>query len=379
MWLQCPKFSPRTVLKRHFKHYDPGSFSADIATVPFHVAHIFYDPEDVCWAWGKLLSDELDMHVPVKRSTSKRQHVPFITPELLGSMRHGNKLRKLYFNSKDPGDWEKYRLQRNLPSSLRRKFQSSYLRSRADSSKGDPKQFWHTINPSIHCKRRNNEGTYHLKENGVLVTDKKQVAEIFNHHFPRIQNVGGGHDSDPYVQVNVAVDISVHPSIATIRDECVLAAQFEFNYVSKAETQLILKSLDPNKATGHDQIPARVLRDGALVLAGPVARLINTVIDNAYVPAEWKLAEICPIFKRDDEFEKSKYRPVSIIVLLDKVFERCVQKQLVHYFNPYLSKFWSAYRKGYSCESVSLHLIEDWKGALDKNSVAGTVMDLSKA
>ena len=71
---------------------------------------------------------------------------------------------------------------------------------------------------------------------------------------------------------------------------------------------------------------------------------LNTVIDNACVPAEWKLAEICPIFKRDDQFDKSKYRPVSILVLLDKVFERCVQKQLVHYFNPHLSKFLSAYR-----------------------------------
>ena len=57
-----------------------------------------------------------------------------------------------------------------------------------------------------------------------------------------------------------------------------------------------------------------------------------------------------------------------------------MQKQLVHYFNPYLSKFLSAYRKGYSCESVLLHLIEDWKGALDKNSVVGIViMDASKA
>ena len=120
------------------------------------------------------------------------------------------------------------------------------------------------------------------------------------------------------------MDISVHPSIVAIRDERVMAAQFEFNDVSMAETELILKSLDPNKATGHDQIPTCVLRDGASVLAGPIARLINTVIDNACVPAEWKLAEICPIFKRDDEFDKSKYRPVSILVLLDKVFERCV-------------------------------------------------------
>ncbi|XP_068674420.1 uncharacterized protein [Montipora foliosa] len=219
----------------------------------------------------------------------------------------------------------------------------------------------------MHCKQSNNKGTYHLKENGVLVTDKKEVAEIFNNYFSLIQNVGEEHDSD----FDVAVDISVHPSIAAIREECV-AAQFQFDHVSVAETELILQSLDPNKATGHDQIPARVLWDGASGLAAPITRLINTVIDNACVPAEWKLAEICPIFKRDAEFDKSKYRPVSILVLLDKVFERCVQKQLVHYFNPHLSKFLSAYRKGYSCESVLLHLIEDWKGALDKNCVVGT-------
>ena len=74
---------------------------------------------------------------------------------------------------------------------------------------------------------------------------------------------------------------------------------------------------------------------------------------------------ICPTLKRADEFVKLKYRPVSSLVLLDKIFERCVQKQLVHYFSPYLSKFFSAYTKGYSGESEFLHLIEDWKGALD--------------
>ena len=76
-----------------------------------------------------------------------------------------------------------------------------------------------------------------------------------------------------------------------------------------------------------------------------ITRLSNTVIDNACVPAEWNLAETFPIFRRDDEFDKSKCRPVSILVLLDKVFELCVQKQLVHYFNPHLSKFLSACRK----------------------------------
>ena len=138
-----------------------------------------------------------------------------------------NKLRKLYFESE-----EKYRLQRNLTSSLRRREISSYPRSRADSAKSDPK-----LKPFMHCKWSNNEGTYQLKENGVLVTDKKDVAdwEIFNNYFSLIQNVGEEYVSD----FNVAADISTHPSIAVIRKECV-AAQFEFRHVSMAETELIL-------------------------------------------------------------------------------------------------------------------------------------------
>ena len=34
-----PKSRPRTIVKRHFKHYDPEYFLADISVVPFHVAH----------------------------------------------------------------------------------------------------------------------------------------------------------------------------------------------------------------------------------------------------------------------------------------------------------------------------------------------------
>lgn len=51
--------------------------------------------------------------------------------------------------------------------------------------------------------------------------------------------------------------------------------------------------------------------------------MINNIIDSACVPAEWKLAKFCPVFKKNDRFDKSKYRtgPVSILVVLDKVFE----------------------------------------------------------
>ncbi|PFX24620.1 hypothetical protein AWC38_SpisGene10775 [Stylophora pistillata] len=211
-----------------------------------------------------------------------------------------------------------------------------------------------------------------------VVVESSSLIDVILKNKPRSVLTSGVFGVSPSDMTGRKMRALVHPSIVATRKECV-AAQFEFDHVSVAETELILKSLDPNKATDHDQIPARVLRDGVSVLAVPVAHLVNAGIDYACVPTDWKLAEICSIFKRDDEFDKSKYRLVSILVLLDKGFERCVQKQLVHYFDLHLSKFLSAYRKGYSCESVLLNLIEDWKGAVENNFVAGSVLvDLSK-
>ena len=71
--------------------------------------------------------------------------------------------------------------------------------------------------------------------------------------------------------------------------------------------------------------------------AYPLSILLNKIIDSGKVPTEWKLAEICPVFKKNDAQDKAMYRPVSILVVLDKVFEKCLERQLIQYFNPILS------------------------------------------
>ena len=96
---------------------------------------------------------------------------------------------------------------------------------------------------------------------------------------------------------------SNHPSISAILRENSTVQQFEFRNVETAEILSILKSLDPKKATGHDTIPARPLRYCATIIASALAVLINKLITSAYVPVDCKLAELCPVFKKDDVLE----------------------------------------------------------------------------
>ena len=54
-------------------------------------------------------------------------------------------------------------------------------------------------------------------------------------------------------------------------------------------------------------------------------------------PDKLKLAEVVPVFKKNDKEVKSNYRPISILSNISKIDERCIQTQLDEYFANFLS------------------------------------------
>ena len=77
---------------------------------------------------------------------------------------------------------------------------------------------------------------------------------------------------------------------------------------------------------------------------------------------------------------KSNYRPVSLLPIPSKIFEKVLSTQLSDYFDKIFDDFLCAFRKGRGCQTTLLRLLEDLKYALDNNAyVAAILMDLSKA
>ena len=89
--------------------------------------------------------------------------------------------------------------------------------------------------------------------------------------------------------------------------------------------------------------------------------------------------EVTLLFKKDELYEKN-YRPVTVLPILNNIYESLVSDQLSVYFKDILSGFISAYRKNYSCERTLLRPKEEWRASLDnKELVAVISLDLSKA
>ena len=107
--------------------------------------------------------------------------------------------------------------------------------------------------------------------------------------------------------------------------------------------------------------------------------IASDLSDNQYSEHS-KTATIRPVFKKDDRVKVKNYRPVSLLNIFSKIYERFLHKNLTNCVNCFLSKFISAYRKSYSSSHVLIRLIESWKKSLDEKKFVGAVlMDLSKA
>ena len=85
---------------------------------------------------------------------------------------------------------------------------------------------------------------------------------------------------------------------------------------------------------------------------------LETEDKSAVLPFETQKAAMFVFFVTP--FLKENYRPVTVLLAADKVFEQIVAKQLVGMFDHRLGQALSAYRKTHSCETTPINLIENW-------------------
>ena len=86
------------------------------------------------------------------------------------------------------------------------------------------------------------------------------------------------------------------------------------------------------------------------------------------------------MFKKEDASLLKNYRPVSVLPVVSKIYERIMQKQILEYIDKHLSPHLCGYRKGYSTQTALISMLEKWKLSIDNKGFAGGVlMELSKA
>ena len=129
-------------------------------------------------------------------------------------------------------------------------------------------------------------------------------------------------------------------------------------------------------------MPSRFVKDGASIISQPLTHVINLSLIQGVVPDDLKSARVVPIFKKSDTTSVGNYRPVSILSIISKIYEKIVYDQVESYFkvNKLLYKFQSGFRSGFSTDTCLIHLTDYIRLEMDKGNLVGMILlDLQKA
>ena len=239
-----------------------------------------------------------------------------------------------------------------------------------------------------------NKGDFHkqltLIEGDQIISKDIEVAEKLSKYFENaVKSLDILECRDTLTPVDGLedpIDIAIkkyenHPSIFVINEKVSLNPQrFSFTGTNLGEMEKEIKDLNPKKATTYNNIPAKILKNTFDICSPILNKIWCETVLNCNFPNNLKLADITATFKAIDATCKENYRPISVLPVVSKLFERIIQKQISPYLEDFLSPFLCGYRKGYSTQYALLGFIEKWKHMLDNRGYAGAIlMDLSKA
>jgi len=86
-----------------------------------------------------------------------------------------------------------------------------------------------------------------------------------------------------------------------------------------------------SKSPGPDGWHQRFLTESAEELTVPLCVLFRKFLDSGFIPKEWKVAHVTPVFKKGNRQQASNYRPISLTSALCKVFESILKDEITEF------------------------------------------------
>ena len=160
-------------------------------------------------------------------------------------------------------------------------------------------------------------------------------------------------------------------------------SRFQLQTVSYEDDEQCLRLIRNDFSKGYENIPAMFIKPVVEFLVSPLTFVINNYIATNNFPNTWKTARISPIPKITQPVELKDYKPVSILPVLSKVYEKLVLQQLAVFIDrePVYHQYQSSYRKNHSTATLLLKLQDDIKKAMKSSELIVIVIfnDYSKA
>ena len=364
------KYQPSYISFRDFSNYDIDKVNNELLASSWESVYNATSPESAYNNFSSIILNVLNLNAPFISKRVKGKPSPWLTPEVKRSMNaRDSKLRKAH-KSEDESDWNQYRRLRNFVTNLINRAKRSFFKDQLSESKKNPNKFWKLIKQIFPVKHTTNVSLKSFTVNGVNISDKRSVANEFCTFFT---NIASKLKCSAFPLKNL---------IWSFRGFSRSEEKFDFEPVLDTEVLKYLRNLKRNCATGLDNIPSCFLKDTAFVITKPLTYVINLSLNKGSLPNVLKKARVNPLHKSGSRKSFDNYRPISVLPVVSKIFEKCVYRQLIDYLesNNLLSNFQFGFRSRRSTEIAATVFTDHIRTAMDGGKYTGAIyVDLSKA
>ena len=111
----------------------------------------------------------------------------------------------------------------------------------------------------------------------------------------------------------------------------------------------------------------------------PITNCMNKcILSSTSFQDALKIADIIPVYKKQDLSYKIYYRPINLLPIISKIFVKALYSQLKTVTNKIFSPNLCGFKKWHSSKNALLNLLKNWQKCLDTSGELGTVlMDLN--
>ena len=106
--------------------------------------------------------------------------------------------------------------------------------------------------------------------------------------------------------------------------------------------------MNPTKAMGIDGIAPKVLKSCALALNQPIHHLFVLGLSQHYLPKEWRLHLITPIYKSGNKSSVKNYRLISLLCIKSKILERIAFEKIISFVSNHIFSCQFGFRQNHS-------------------------------
>lgn len=320
--------------------------------------------------------ETLNMHVRrctrtvVKKENKLKKIKPWITNEILNKIKSKNKLYK--HKKKYPINLSIITAYKKICKEISKDVlhcKNKFYLNNFNKVRGNPKKEWKLVNDILN-KTNRSQLIQSLKVNDEVITDHNELAEKFNTFFASVGSK---------VVSESCRDISQCGCLAL---DWISSQSFFFEPITSFEVYKIVMSLKNSNSSITDGFSNNVVKKIAFNICDVLCYIFNNSVSNGVFPDELKQAEVIPLFKTGDKTSLNNYRPISLLSVFSKIFEKAMKGRITSFLekNKFFSECQFGFRSGLSTEGALLNFCSNiYNGFNGKNLTAALFVDITKA